>query len=234
MASVIVAAASPSEQASRPDGTILFYQHVRNAIARTGAKRVLDFGAGRGGARKVRDLRDLAEIWACDVDVAVLANPYAHRRLVVPESGSSELPAESFDVILCDAMFEHLADPEGATREMLRLLRPGGEICARTPNRWGYPAIAARLIPNRLHKAALRRIQPDRPQQDIFPTRYRLNTPAQVRRYFPGCEVSYYYDSAEPSYCFGSKTLYRIMEGVHAILPERLSTSICFLIRKVA
>jgi len=69
--------------------------------------------------------------------------------------------------------------------ELLRVLKPGGFICAMTPNRHGYIALASRLAGNRSHVALLEKIQPDRKPEDVFPAFYRLNTPAAVAGSFP-------------------------------------------------
>jgi hypothetical protein len=69
--------------------------------------------------------------------------------------------------------------------ELHRVVAPGGWVCARTPNRRGFIAVGARLVPNALHVRALKKLEPERKDFDVFPTRYRLNTMGQVRRAFP-------------------------------------------------
>jgi SAM-dependent methyltransferase len=41
-------------------------------------------------------------------------------------------PDESFDLVLCTQVFEHLADPDAATREIHRVLRPDGVALVST------------------------------------------------------------------------------------------------------
>jgi SAM-dependent methyltransferase len=43
------------------------------------------------------------------------------------------LPADSFDLLLCTEVLEHVADTYGAFRELARLLRPGGRVILTTP-----------------------------------------------------------------------------------------------------
>jgi len=214
-------------------GTRRFEARVRRECV----GRVLDFGAGRGSwfsrpeQRAVRDLRGLAEVWACDIDQAVFNHPAADHRVVV-DSRALPFANGAFDMILCDYVFEHLESPRNVARELVRVLRAGGLICARTANAWGYPALAARVVPNRLHRNILRRAQPERPQDDVFPTAYRLNRPAVVQRIFAECELEFYFDSAEPSYYFGHPAVYRVMSFVHRRLPQNLATGFCCFIRK--
>ena len=223
------------------DGSRLFFWHVRKRLKETGAARVLDFGAGRGGwftqsdeAREVFDLRPHAEVWACDIDEAVLTHPGSDKQVLLTEGERFPFPDASFRLIISDVTFEHITTPAFVASELKRILAPGGTICARTPNKWGYPALFARFVPNRFHRALVSLAQPGtRFEHDVFPTAYKLNRPRTVMRHFRGCSVEWYFDSAEPSYCFGSPLVTRTMKTVHRLLPETLSTSICFFITKV-
>lgn len=200
--------------------------------------RILDYGAGEGTAFRdperavLYDLRPLGEVWACDVDPIVSQHPGAHHHVLIEENQSLPFEDGQFDLIVSDVVFEHIRQPDRVTPELMRVLRPGGVICARTPNSFGYPALATRMIPNRLHSAALRVIQPERRSEDVFPTVFRLNRPSAIRKAFPGCAVSWYGDSGEPAYYFGNRLLYGILAGLHRILPETLATSFCFFIEK--
>ncbi|AFY29372.1 class I SAM-dependent methyltransferase [Cyanobium gracile] len=42
-------------------------------------------------------------------------------------------PSESFDVVLCTEVFEHLPDPLAAVKELTRLLGPGGQLLITAP-----------------------------------------------------------------------------------------------------
>jgi SAM-dependent methyltransferase len=215
-------------------------------MLRTRARRVLDFGAGRGafwhlnteadGSLLRRHLQDLrfegAEVTAGDVDPVVLSHPCSHHQVVIDLTGGLPFKDGQFDVIVSDVTFEHVDNPEHVASELLRVLRPGGYICARTPNRRGYVKIITSMIPNRLHVRFLRRIQPERQAEDVFPTRYKLNSLADIRRHFPGCDIHHYFDSAEPSYYFGREAIYRLFLAFHRLLPDAFATSLCVFIRK--
>jgi SAM-dependent methyltransferase len=129
-------------------------------------------------------------------------------------------------------VFEHVVDPVPVARELLRILKPGGYLCARTANKYGYVTIAARLVPNTSHVGWLKRVMPERHAEDVFPTAYKMNTVRDIERLFPGCAVSWYRDSAGPSYYFGNGLIYRLMLGVHKLLPNWAATGLCFFIRK--
>ncbi len=223
------------------DGTVLFYNFVKAAICRADAKRILDFGAGRGGPlhtdirwrRELQDLRQFgAEVWAADIDPVVREHPASHHQVVLQADQALPFEDEFFDLIVSDFTFEHIDKPEQVAPELLRILKPGGFICARTVNKYGYIKLVASLVPNRLHVRALNSIQTDREDQDVFPTVYKMNSVREVRRQFPGCSVAWYRDSAEPAYYFGNPLLYRVFALIHKVFPEVVATAICFFIRK--
>jgi SAM-dependent methyltransferase len=225
----------------RYDGTIQFYQRV-NALLRPDFV-VLDFGAGRG-VNHIEDPVDyrrnlvnfkgkVKEVIGVDVDSAVMTNPALDRAIVI--SGPEiPLPDQSVDLILSDFTFEHLGDPAAIVRSFDRVLKPGGWICARTPNRLGYIALANSLLPDALKSRVLHGAQPDRKEEDVFPAFYRLNTLRDIRRLFPEprfSQASYYWD-ASPSYYFGSRWIFRLFSWLHGLTPSTLKTMLMIFIRK--
>lgn len=228
---------------TKRDGTITFYGFVKAIMRDIDARRIMDFGAGRGawhelGSGWKRELQDLrqygAEVVACDVDRAVTAHPASDRQIVLEPGKPLPFPDACFDMIVSDFTFEHIEAPASVAAELIRVTRPGGYICARTPNKYGYAKILTAMVPNRHHVRLLGRVQPDRQAQDVFPTFFRLNSVGDVRRCFPGCDVAWFRDSAEPAYYFGSAAVYRLFLLVHKLLPDVWATGICFLIRKRA
>jgi SAM-dependent methyltransferase len=204
---------------------------------------VLDFGAGRGEwfeddpslyRRWLQNLRGrCAHVDGCDVDPVVRQNRTLDAAALLEPGASLPYEDNRFDLVVSRYVFEHVPDPEWAARELLRVTKPGGWICALTPNKWGYVAMAARMVPNALHKRVLNRIQPHRRAQDVFPTVYRLNTPGAVRRHFGhGADVFHYAMSAVPSYHFGSAALFRLELLMHRLLPSALGLTLHLFIRK--
>ena len=223
------------------DGTIKFYSFVKAIIRDHGARRVMDFGAGRGAffstesawRRELQDLRQYgAQVWACDIKDAVTSHPCSDHQMVTTSGEKLPFDDEFFDLVVADFTFEHITDPSFTASELVRVLRTGGMICARTPNRYGYVKIFTQLVPNSMHARFLRLIQPDRRAEDVFPTAYKLNSVRQVERYFQNCSIYWYRDSAEPAYFFGNSILYRFCLLIHKFIPDVMATSICFFIRK--
>jgi len=98
--------------------------------------RVLDFGCGTGTlSLMVKARHPLAEVVGVDVDEEVLASArykavrqgldvrwdlYDGARLPYPDGG--------FDRVLTSLVVHHIADKAPVLRELLRVLRPGGEL----------------------------------------------------------------------------------------------------------
>jgi SAM-dependent methyltransferase len=177
---------------SRLDGAMNFYGFV-NALLRRDMT-VVDFGAGRGGLLEYGEAPyrtsystirgKVAKVIGVDVDPIVRENPLIDEAVVIEPGGTIPLEDRSVDLIISVSTFEHITQPEAIRKEFLRVLKPGGWVCASTPNRNGYIALGARLVPNKLHKRVLRWMQPQRPSIDVFPTAYRLNTRAALSATF--------------------------------------------------
>jgi SAM-dependent methyltransferase len=225
------------------DQEVVFFSQVA-AILRPN-DWVLDFGAGRGEFADndpsiyrvgLKDFRGrCSRVYGCDPDPIVLDNPSLDFADVIELGKQLPYKEGQFDLIVSRHVFEHVTDPEWTARELLRVLKPGGWICALTPNRWGYVALASRLLPNRFHSRALSRVQPGRAAKDVFPTAYRLNRPAAVRRYFGhAADVYHYSSSGIPSYYFGSLALMRLQQLAHRLTPPPFDIGLRFFIQKRA
>jgi SAM-dependent methyltransferase len=127
----------------------------------------------------------------------------------------------SIDLLVSDAVLEHVSDPDRFFSECSRVVKPGGVVCLRTPNRWSYFAIGASIIPNRWHGKAITILQPGRHEKDVFPTYYRANTVRSLRRLlrdhqFEGCV---YRHISEPSYLAFSEWSFAFGVCLHRWLP---------------
>ncbi|MFN0059767.1 MAG: methyltransferase domain-containing protein [Planctomycetota bacterium] len=49
-----------------------------------------------------------------------------------------EVPDSSFDAIVCNAVLEHVEEPQAAIAELMRVLKPGGEIWVEVPFAQAY------------------------------------------------------------------------------------------------
>jgi len=221
------------------DGTMEFYGRI-NALLKPTYK-VLDFGAGRGAwyfedrvnyRRSLRDIRSkVAAYIGVDVDEDVLQNPTTTNNIVI-RNGIIPIDDNTFDLVLCDNVLEHLTDLGAFKKEVSRILKPGGYFCGRTPHRLHYVSLVASLIQNANHARWLRRLQPNRKQQDVFPTTYKCNTLKQVAALFTSWENYSYLYSSEPQYYFGNKFAFKIASFFHKFAPSVLTANIFIFTRK--
>lgn len=228
---------------SRVDSTVHLMTRV-HALAGD-ATTVLDVGCGRGcgaedGSRFRRSLRDLRRagrtVIGIDVDREAAANPFIDEFRLIGGDGRWPIDDGSIGLAVCDYVLEHLRDPRGFFAELARTLRPGGAFVARTPSVWSYPVVASRLLPNSLHAAVLRLAQRGRQERDVFPTFYRANSRRRLNGLVRGSGLvgCCYAVEAEPSYMQFSSLAFRVMCGVHQVLPEQFRSTLIVLARKPA
>ena len=229
---------------SRVDGTVAFYVRINALLSEIGpAAIVLDYGAGRGAFLEDpvifrRDLRRLQgrceRIIGIDIDDGVLRNPALDDAHVVCPGERLPLNDASVHLIVTDHTFEHVTNPAWVASELDRVLRPGGWLCARTPNRWGYVGLGGRAVPNKLHARFLRALQPTKRSEDTFPTAYRLNTPGALKRWFSTQRYRHvvYAADSEPVYVGRSMTAARLSRIAFALTPPPLRSVLYVFLEK--
>lgn len=229
---------------TRHDGFVDFYVRV-GALIRDEA-RILDFGAGRGAwadgtlsvfHRELRDLRRRAkEVVGVDVDPVVLENETLDQAQVIAAGEPLPFADDSFDLVVADHVLEHVeaADAPGIVAEFERVLAPGGWVAARTPNKWGMIGIGARVVPNRLHVSVLRGLQPGRLAEDVFPTRYAMNTRKHLNQLFGSerWDLHVYGHASEPQYAGRSRTAWRIAAFIDRLTPPRMLPTLMVFARR--
>ena len=140
---------------------------------------VLDLGAGAGIVAQMNFKGLAAHVCGVDLDPRVLENPHLDDAKV-SDAGEIPYPSEMFDLVVSDNVMEHLAEPEKVLSEIARVLKPGGHLIFKTPNRWHYMPFIASLTPLAFHQYMNRKR--GRKSEDNFRTMYRLNSERAVRR----------------------------------------------------
>ncbi len=198
------------------DGTVAFYCRV-NALLCPGFI-VLDYGCGRGALaddpltyrRELRNFKGKASrVIGLDLNPQAASNPFIDEFHLI-ETTQWPIPDHTIDLCTCDSVLEHVEFPEVFFAEAKRTLKPGGFLCFRTPNLWGYPALISRLLPNRLHLEILKKVKLKVIDQDIFPTFYRCNTLPALGRVLGknGFEHVVFGYATEPSYLSFTRLTY--------------------------
>ena len=227
---------------SRCDGTVQFYQRVR-ALLRPDYV-VLDFGAGRGAAyyqdsspyrKSLRNLRgEGRRVIGVDVDPVVSSNPCVDEAVVIDPHSPLPSPNDTFDLIVSDSTFEHVSDATRIACELDRVLKVGGWICTRTPNRNGYVALMNRIIPAGVGKRLVLSAQPDRKVEDVFPAHYFMNTLGTLKVLFPAeryDHMSFAFDS-EPKYHFNRRAIFVLLLVLHSVTPPSLRNTLMAFLHK--
>jgi SAM-dependent methyltransferase len=186
--------------------------------------RVLDAGCGRY-LKFCREFSPVAQVVGIDLERSFEANnsqpPYAVRG----DLGALPFLSGYFDMVISRSVVEHLEDPPRVFREFVRVLRPGGRVVILTPNRYDYVSLIATVTPYRLHRLLVSRIC-QVPEDDVFPTLYRANTPSAVRKAMSAAGlieremdmINHY-----PAYLMFSPVLFRL-----GVLYERLTSLTMF------
>lgn len=227
---------------SRVDGQIEFYTRINALVDEK--SHVLDFGAGRGlwavepmpeMSRRLRRLKGrVARVVGTDVDAAVATNDTLDESHVVPIGAPLPFADETFDLVIADYVLEHVdaGDAQDVADEIMRVLKPGGWLAARTPNKWGTTGIGARIVPNRLHVRMLKRLQPDRKPEDVFPVRYQMNTRKHLRRLFARHTPYVYGHTSEPAYFGKSVLAWRVAATLARLTPPGLAPTLMVFVQK--
>lgn len=221
------------------DGTIEFFERVRCLLRPTDT--VIDLGAGRGAwfyedkceaRRHLRNLRDVTFRYVgVDVDPIVLTNPTTTENYVMVRD-TIPLPDSFCDAIIADYVIEHVRNVQSFCAEVNRVLKPGGYFFARTPHKYSYVSLMARIAQNRHHRRILRSVQPNRKVDDIFPTTYGLNTISSIRKAFRAYSDYSYLYIPEPSYHFGRKSIFTALSVMHRLSPASFVANIFVFLQK--
>jgi SAM-dependent methyltransferase len=142
---------------------------------------ILDAGCGRKAEVLNRFSRAVKTAVGIDVVGFLPATGDPRIQLLNADLSRIALRQASVDVAMSRSVLEHVRDPLEVYAEVYRVLKPGGRFVFLTPNLWDYGAAASKVIPNALHPWIVRKLE-GRLEEDTFPTYYRSNTSAAVRR----------------------------------------------------
>src|SRR6185437_3987165 len=145
-------------------------------------QRVLDAGCGRY-LRFCKDLSSQANVVGIDLETVLETRNDAAPFGVRGDVGRLPFPSGYFDMVISRSVVEHLENPGMVFAEFARVLRPGGKAVIITPNKYDYVSVIASLTPYKVHRSLVSKIF-QVSEDDVFPTLYRANTLAAIRKAF--------------------------------------------------
>jgi SAM-dependent methyltransferase len=185
--------------------------------------RVLDLGCGRGGVVELfwRDVKLAAGL---DPDQPSLAE-YRAPGMPILRGVGERLPfvGDSFDLVVCLWVLEHLKDPGTVLREVRRVLQPGGHFAFLTPN-LRNPLLVFNRVGKAIPKVQTRLVSRfyGRNEADTFPVQYRANTVTALRELAAasGLEVAELRVVQDPTYLAVNGLMFTASVFAERLMPK--------------
>ncbi len=161
------------------DGITEFHRLIESVVPTGG--EILEIGSGPPNPTSCF-LRTLGGLTGVDVDPEIHTNDALDKAHVL--SGETyPFASNAFDACVSDYVIEHMTNPALHLREVWRVLKPNGVYVFRTPNRFHYVTLAARLTPHWFHKLVANRLRNlSAASHDPYPTLYRMNSRSSITR----------------------------------------------------
>lgn len=111
---------------------------------------VIEYGPGSGIYLPIL-ARYCEEVIGADIETAYLSGieplrgPIGNLRLVVDNIEGSGFKDDTFGLVLCSEVLEHVPDPKRALRTIHRILQPGGIAIVTTPQRYSLMELSCKV-----------------------------------------------------------------------------------------
>ena len=122
---------SPSYRASRAQKALVIESVIGRELRSAGL--IGDVGSGNGLLKRELERLTGRKVFGFEVDPAM---PIERSRTCIADGGRLPVPDGTFDLLLLNHVYEHVADPRALFREMARILTPGGHAYVTAGNKW--------------------------------------------------------------------------------------------------
>lgn len=179
---------------------------------------LLDAGCGPGGLVK-RFTGIAARVVGVDRYVSSFADQAEIQTLVEADLNALPFPADSFTLITCSWVLEHLPDPFAVYSEFSRVLKSGGHVIFITPNKRHHAVWMRRLVPSAISRRVVHAIYA-RDEHFINPTFYRANTYRDIDKDMQraGLRCVRFEHVGDPTYLALNEPLFRLSVAVERLL----------------
>jgi 2-polyprenyl-6-hydroxyphenyl methylase/3-demethylubiquinone-9 3-methyltransferase len=199
----------------RIDGNADFVNRVVPRATSSGAV-VYDVGGGKNPLIDTQRKSQLGlRIIGLDVDPGELAAapPGCYDQTICADIVSYRGCGDA-DLVICQALLEHVRDTGEALEAIATILKPGGKALLFVPSRNAVYARMNLLLPQKLKERILFWIYPERRRNQGFPAYYDRCTPAALealarRKGLRAVERHFYFQSDYFRFCFPLHALWR-------------------------
>ena len=178
---------------------------------------IYDIGGGKNPYLSPEEKARLqARVVGLDIDQDELdqAPPGAYDEIVCADISKHRGDGQA-DIVICQALLEHVRDVESAFAAIASCLKPGGQALIFVPSRNAVFARLNILLPQKFKKALLYTIFPKTRRDQGFPSFYDNCTPNAFKRMAAANDLSliearYFYKSSYFSFFFPLYLLWRL------------------------
>jgi SAM-dependent methyltransferase len=119
---------------------------------RFGSKTIRLYEAGGGSTSWLpKELSERASIVVVDIDKTQIENNTYAQQKILGDIQSTEFPPDSFELIVCYNVIEHLPRPDDAIRLFRGALVPGGVLLIAAPHPRSLSGLVTRYTPHWFH-----------------------------------------------------------------------------------
>jgi len=172
-----------------------------------------------------------------DIDKSELkqAEQFYSETFILDLTKTNDIPSVKYDKVICISTLEHVNDTESAIKTLSLLLKPGGEVYIKIPNRRAIFTVLNRILDNDFKRKILHYVFPNK-SGDGFIAYYDRCTPSEIISIGNKCnmrliEVKKYYRS---SYFYFFTPLYLLWRffTILQMVDRDYSESVEFIFRK--
>jgi len=201
---------------------------------------IYDVGGGKGpylSADKKNELN--ATVVGLDIDKEELqqAPEGAYNKIICADISNFQGNQDA-DIVLCQAVLEHVKDVENAFAAISSILKNGGLALIFVPSRNAVFARLNIILPQNVKKAILHYVYPNTARDQGFPSYYNKCTPLEFKQLardnnFSVIEERFYFKSGYFTFFFPAYLVWRLWILLfHFLLKEQAAETFSIVLKK--